>query len=102
MPPGRSNRELIELELSSLIQKLAYLRGGGMTPRSFPTAEADAIAAFGLACCRRMQDEMHARDGSGTHTKVGPSYAFDEDGNYRTDPMDEDTEPGWKSRRGSH
>lgn len=88
----RSNRELIELEFASLIQKLAFLRGGGMTPRNFPAAEQVAIEAFGLSCCRLMQQELYARTNSGT-------YAFDEDGNYQPDPLEEDTEPGWKSRR---
>lgn len=85
-----SNRELIELELASCIQKLAYLRGGGMTPRSFPPEEYAVIEAFGLGCCRRMSDELHARANSGT-------YAFNADGDYEPNPLDEDTQPGWKS-----
>ena len=90
-----SNRELIELELTSLIQKLAFLRGEGMTPRSFPTAEYAAIEAFGLSCCRLMAQEMHRRmNGSGT-------YTFTPDGDYHKDPFaDEDTEPGFKRRGG--
>jgi hypothetical protein len=83
----RSNRDLIELELTSLIQKLAFLRGGGMTPRSFPTAEYDVIEAFGLSCCRLMERELHRATNSGT-------YPLGADGH----SVDEDTQPGWRSR----
>lgn len=89
-----SNEELIELELTSLIQKLAFLRGG-MTPRTFPKAEYEVIRSFGLSCCRLMSEEVHRRmNGSGT-------YAFDPDGDYQQNPFDADdkTEPGFKRRK---
>ena len=94
MARGSSNRELIELEFVSCIQKLAYLRGGGMTPRSFPESERAVIESFGLACCRLASLELHARmSGSGT-------YALpDDDAAYEPHPLDEDTEPGWPAKR---
>lgn len=54
----RSHRELIDLELTSLIQKLAFLRGVGVTPRTFPPQERVVIEAFGLACCRLVTEEL--------------------------------------------
>ena len=58
----RRTREIIELEFTSCIQKLAYLRGGGMTPRSFPESERVVIESFGLACCRLMAIELQRSD----------------------------------------
>lgn len=65
-----SYADLIELELSSCIQKLAYIRG--LTPRSFPGDELGVIQDFGVACCRRLAADMQSPD--------------------------EDTNPGWRSR----
>lgn len=90
-----SNRDLIDLELTSLIQKLSFLRGGGMTPRSFPPEELEVIESFGLACCRLKAAEVHARDAS------AGSYGFTEDGDYNRPPfdVDEDTSPGYRRRK---
>lgn len=90
-----SNRELIELELTSLIQKLAFLRGGGMTPRTFPAGEYEVIESFGLACCRlaaEAERQLEARTGT---------YGFDPDGDYTKNPFDtdEDTSPGYRRRK---
>jgi hypothetical protein len=82
--------DIIDLELSSCIQKLAFLRG--ITPRSFPADEFEVIKDFGLLCRLRALNEVHARRASG-------GYRFDADGDYERDPLDEDTEPGFKSRR---
>lgn len=91
------HRELIELELTSLIQKLAYLRGDGMTPRSFPADEREVIEAFGLACCRLSAADTIAREAS-TGT-----YGFTGDGDYNRGPFDEtekeDTSPGSRRRK---
>lgn len=87
-----NNEELIELEFASLIQKLAFLRGGGMTPRSFPKAEYEVIRAFGISCCRLKAEDVYRRmNGSGT-------YAFDPD---EDNPFEADTktEPGFKKRK---
>lgn len=89
-----SNRALIELELTSLIQKLSYLRGGGMTPRTFPPDEYAAIEAFGLSCCRLMTQELHARE-----PVTSRAYAFDENGDYKNPFDDEDTSPGYLHRK---
>lgn len=87
-----ATRELIELEFASCIQKLAYLRGGNMTPRSFPESERAVIEAFGLACCRLMATEMTKDLGRG-------NGAFDPDGNFEPSPLDDDDTPDWRRRR---
>ena len=89
-------RQQIDLELASLIQKLAFLRGGGMTPSTFPPAEHAAIEAFGITCCRLSASHARTLDaGAGV-------YGFNADGDYNrgpSDDADEDTLPSYRLKK---
>lgn len=71
------DRELIHLALMSCIQKLAFLRGDGTSPRTFPDDERDVIAVFGLECVRLGQssDSESSSHDESSHNEDTPPRA---------------------------